>query len=343
MTNPLGYPDNSAVSLHQYHQSIGSGQGGTADLLASISRARQDSNNVGTTEDIEDAEARDVANKFESLLIHNMLKSMRKTTLSEGKSNDRAIYDDMLDERLAQNMIDAGGIGIADQIVEQIRKQQGRDINTATSDNDSVQPGILAASLRRLPSSMSIVPDNTSVSASTRDSHLSMAENLWTGRDYPQLTQAQQSFIQPLLAHAHRNAKRLGTTPEPILAIAALETGWGRSVIKGKDGQDSHNLFGIKASGSDNRYATTLTTEYIEGSPQKLEARFKTFANSADAVDGFANFILANPRYSEALKHTENPERFLQELQRAGYATDPRYAEKAISIMHQIAGKPQPL
>jgi len=67
------------------------------------------------------------------------------------------------------------------------------------------------------------------------------------------------------------------------------------------------------------------------------------YDNTADAVDGFANFILSNPRYSNALKHAGNPEKFLQELQDAGYATDPRYAEKAISIMRQIARNPLPL
>lgn len=293
---------------------------------------------------LDDKAAREAAEKFEALLIHSMLKNMRKTTMTENKSNDRAIYDDMLDEKLADTMIEAGGIGIADQIVAQIREQQGRPIDSPSTDKARLRE--LAKNIER-PSAAAISVETKAElapqQATTDITHLRLATGLWGSKQESTLSTRQQEFVEPLIPHARRNAQKLGTSADAILAIAALETGWGRSMIKDDQGNNSHNLFGIKATGSDNRYATTLTTEYIEGSPQKMQARFKTFEDSADAVNGFADFILTNPRYSNALEHAGNPEKFLTELQVAGYATDPRYAEKAISIMRQIAGNRLPL
>ncbi len=317
-------------------------QGATGTAINKLVGA-SDANAQPPTE-LDDKEARKAAEKFEALLIHSMLKNMRKTTMSEDKSNDRAIYDDMLDEKLADTMIEAGGIGIADQIVAQIREQQGRPIDPPLTDQARLRE--LAKNIER-PSTAANPSENakTSVSpqATTNIAHLRLATELWGSQQEPTLSALQQQFVEPLMPHARRNAQKLGTSPDAILAIAALETSWGRSMIKDEKGDNSHNLFGIKATGSDKRYATTLTTEYIEGSPQKLQARFKTFDNSADAVNGFADFILTNPRYSKALKHAGDPSQFLTELQDAGYATDPRYAEKAISIMRQIAGNRPPL
>jgi flagellar protein FlgJ len=128
----------------------------------------------------------------------------------------------------------------------------------------------------------------------------------------------------------------LGTTPNAVLAIAALETGWGRHVLKNTEGESTNNYFGIKATGNDSGYSENPTREFLDGSWQKVEAKFKTYDNVEESINGFTNFILENPRYAKAIEHAEDPERFLKEIHKAGYATDPQYAEKAISILHQI-------
>ncbi len=306
------------------------------------------------TSAFDDAAAREVANKFEALLVHNMLKSMRKTTMAEDTSNSRAIYDDMLDEQLADTMIKSGGLGIADQIVRQIQQQQGKSAvstqasSTVASDQQRLRE--LNVHLQRPASFTSDVDTLTSKQTESHEGYevanigsLHLATSLWgnssaTVKERSKLNDKQQEFVTSLTPHARRNAQRLGTSPDAIVAIAALETGWGRSMITDSDGKNSHNLFGIKANTHDNRYATSLTTEYVNGTPLKQHANFKTFDNDADAVDGFAEFILANPRYKKALQHAGDSDRFLEELQHAGYATDPQYADKAKSIMRQIAG-----
>lgn len=123
--------------------------GAVKALSSSSVSSPADTRQASATEPMDEAKAREAANKFESLLIHNMLKSMRKTTMTEDKSNDRAIYDDMLDEKLADTMIKAGGIGIADQIVSQIREQQGTTASAVSVKSDGERLRELAQHLKR--------------------------------------------------------------------------------------------------------------------------------------------------------------------------------------------------
>lgn len=316
----------------------------------------------------DDPKAKEAANKFEALLIHNMLKSMRRTTMAEDTSNERALYDDMLDEKLATTMMEAGGLGVAEHLLKQMRSgTESREQVAATSESTHTTGFKAHSRLRELArgiehggkptqnSTAAIVNEVNSqptpldtaeafAGLSTTDVvRLRMASELWdTGTNHSRLIQ-QQHFLQPLIPHARRNAERLGTSTSAILAIAALETGWGQSMIKTESGASTHNLFGIKATGMDVNYTTSKTTEFIDGKPRKIEARFKKFRNTAEAVNGFADFVLKNPRYSTALKHAGDPERFLKELHTAGYATDPQYADKAISVLRQIERYPSSL
>lgn len=316
------------------------------------------SDDIGDEEDRakETKQAREVAKKFESLLVHSLLKNMRKTTLAENTSNERAMYDDMLDKNLADTIVSSGGLGISDKIFEQINKGHS---NSGTHPANSTLPEQVQLNRLRLRKLAMHLPadkniTNTTISSRSENtsnttvadiSQLQMVSNLWStqsGHNKPGEL-LKHDFIETLLPEARIGAERLGTSPAAVLAIAALETGWGKSMIKDEQGNNSHNLFGIKASATDTRYAITRTTEYIKGSPQKIDDRFKMFSNDADAVKGFADFLTVNPRYKKALEHAGEPERFLRELQNAGYATDPDYADKAISIMRQIEQKPLPL
>jgi flagellar protein FlgJ len=285
-----------------------------------------------------DSDTLKAAQQFESLLIHNMLKSMRRTTMAEDTPNERAMYDDMLDDHLATVMSEAGGFGVAEAIARQLRASQG-DSKPLTEDQQR---------LRTIVSQEKFGEPVTSQATSTiaslqhnQASRLRMVSGLWQSNAKTTSTSPAHSqksrFIQPLLPHAARNAQRLGTSPDAILAVAALESGWGQHTIRGGDGENTHNLFGIKATQHDDSYTENTTTEFVNGQEQHVSARFRTFASPAAAVDGFADFLLDNPRYQTALQHAADPERFLHELQNAGYATDPQYAEKAISVMRQIA------
>ncbi|MFK7894106.1 MAG: flagellar assembly peptidoglycan hydrolase FlgJ [Granulosicoccus sp.] len=294
------------------------------------------------SEDPEQKKARDAARQFESLLLHSMLKTMRKTTLSENTTNQRAIYNDMLDQQMANTLVEAGGIGIADQLMTQLlQKPSG-------ADDRSDMPGEKALATQAQIQLRSLLKDDdtnrptesVSVSqAANDDQPLRFAKQLWGTQQQAVATTRQRQFIEPLLPYARQSAERIGTSANAVLAVAALETGWGRFMIKDEQGEVTHNYFGIKAVGSDSQYTQNTTTEFVNGKSEQVLARFKSFNDPADGMHGFADFILENPRYSNALSHAHDPERFLTEIHKAGYATDPDYASKAIAILNQIERK----
>lgn len=312
---------------------------------ASDSSPLANNSDSGTQESAENSKAVEVANKFEALLIHNMLKGMRKTTMSDDVSNERALYDDMLDQQLADTMIESGGLGIAKQILSHIQRGS-ENISTASATTTAISTTQDHVRLRELAqggASESVHSSSSTGLASTDIARLRLASELWGNEEHYERAMTRQNFLQPLQSHANASAQKLGTTPNAVLAVAALETGWGRHMIADESGSSTHNYFGIKATKSSEQYTNNSTTEFLDGKSQKVQARFKAYSSPADSVDDFANFILENPRYSTALKHAANPERFIQELQKAGYATDPKYADKVISILHQIDRHPSPL
>ncbi len=145
-----------------------------------------------------------------------------------------------------------------------------------------------------------------------------------------------ETFIRVLWPLAERSARQLGTSPSVLLAQAGLETGWGRYVLSDAQGRSSYNLFNIKA---DRRWqgesVARVVVEYRDGVAVKERARFRAYNSYAESFQDYVNFLQRNPRYFEALKQAGNPERFIAELHRAGYATDPDYAGKIITIMQR--------
>ncbi|WP_312761772.1 flagellar assembly peptidoglycan hydrolase FlgJ [Serratia sp. (in: enterobacteria)] len=108
------------------------------------------------------------------------------------------------------------------------------------------------------------------------------------------------NFVARLSIPAKVASQQSGIPHQLIVAQAALESGWGQREIPTSDGTPSYNLFGIKAGGSD--YVKLLTN---------------------------------NPRYADVAA-ARSPEQAAHALQRAGYATDPQYASKLVSVIQQM-------
>ena len=118
--------------------------------------------------------------------------------------------------------------------------------------------------------------------------------------------------------------------PSVIMAQAALETGWGASVV-------GNNMFGIKANGAFSPYwkgnaVNANTQEVINGSTGTYNLAFRQYASVQDSISDHTYFLIQNPRY-KAVFAASTPEAQCQALQAAGYATDPAYANKLISII----------
>jgi flagellar protein FlgJ len=144
-------------------------------------------------------------------------------------------------------------------------------------------------------------------------------------------------FVNTMLPMAKEAADRIGVDPRYLVAQAALETGWGKSVMRAQDGSSSHNLFGIKASSNwKGDSARAITSEFRNGEMVKETAEFRSYASYKDSFHDLVTLLQSNNRYQDVLKSADNPEQFVRELQKAGYATDPDYASKISQIAKQM-------
>ncbi|MCO7226153.1 flagellar assembly peptidoglycan hydrolase FlgJ [Pleionea sp. CnH1-48] len=140
-------------------------------------------------------------------------------------------------------------------------------------------------------------------------------------------------FISQMKPFAIEAAKKLGLPPGVLVAQAALETGWGKFISQDQEGRSSFNLFGIK---SDSRWqgdeVSVSTLEFEQGIPKRKMQNFRSYFNFEQSFNDYVEFIQNNSRYHEALKNTDSPKSYLDEIQNAGYATDPDYSNKIFSI-----------
>lgn len=252
------------------------------------------------------------AQQFESVFLNMMLKSMREATPQDGMfdSEQTRMFTGMLDQQLAQSMA-SRGVGLADIMVKQLSRDLGAQAATGGAEKAAAQP--LAA--------------NTSPPPATAPARsVSAMPSAYNGG-------TQQEFVDRMLPHAVQASRTTGVPPQLMLGQAALESGWGRREIRMADGSNSYNLFGIKANaGWNGKVAEVMTTEYRNGIAHKQVERFRAYSSYAEAFQDYANMIGNNPRYAEVLKQ-DDAAGMAQAIQKAGYATDPRYADKLARVM----------
>lgn len=237
------------------------------------------------------------AQQFESVFLNMMLKSMREATPQDGMFDSEQT-------RIFTGMLDqqlaqnmaSRGVGLADIMVKQLRGQM------TSEQAPKIGP---QSSINALPSAYS--------------------EN------------AQQDFVNRMRPFAMQASQASGVPPQLMLGQAALESGWGKREIRMADGSNSFNLFGIKANGGWNgKVAEVMTTEYRNGVAYKQVEKFRAYDSYAEAFQDYASLIGNNPRYAGVLQQGGDVAGMAQAIQKAGYATDPDYADKLVSIMGRI-------
>ena len=267
------------------------------------------------------AAVKEAAKQFETLFMNELMKSMRNTTLQSGLMDDsgatsgRAMGTEMLDSQLATQLAGRPG-GLSDAIMKQLERQMG------------LSPG----------------PIPVTGSANNTAAPLSAT---------PQATRIPQAgalgFVQQHTAAAREAEASTGIPANFMVSQAALETGWGRKEIRHADGTPSFNLFGIKASGNwKGATAEVTTTEYINGKAQKVTAKFRAYGSYAESFADYAQLMKQSPRYQAAVsgatgavdgaaagaRTDQRAAAFAMGLQKAGYATDPAYADKLTRVIN---------
>src|SRR5690554_2489456 len=314
-----------------------------------------------------------VASQFESLFLNVMVKSMRDANQAFAEGNplntpQTRFYQDMYDSQLSVHLAEKQGMGLADVMLRQLSPEQAAPAapvsNTAT-DAHAERPDHSALLARRRlgvragwgevtlgqvtaaadkptrttePASPAALAEPSSNWLPLRARHaaapspaVAAATNAKTRFDSP------AEFTRAMLPMAEKAAARLGVDPHYLVAQAALETGWGKSIIRNGDGTSSYNLFGIKSHGQwQGDSASVMTSEYRDGVRQQERASFRSYDSFEQSFDDYVDFLHRNGRYAQALKRTESGDVFFRELQAAGYATDPRYASKVSQIARKL-------
>jgi peptidoglycan hydrolase FlgJ len=294
------------------------------------------------------AALQEVAKQFESIFLNNVLKSMREAKLGDGAMDNEQsqFYKEMYDQQLAIHLSGKPGVGLADLIVKQLGSRDDDADNKKMALEDYLNRSSSA------PKAISERPQQTITHQPHFDANTQVTIQPYVQRTNPLPPIAEiplkndealpirsaEDFVRELHPYAEQAARELGVEPKVILAQAALETGWGRSVIKNSNGSNSFNLFNIKADKSwQGRQAQVPTLEFEKGVAKKVTAGFRSYPSFKESFQDYVSFIKSNPRYGDALKHAGNPANYLRELQQAGYATDPKYADKIMSIYHSEA------
>lgn len=273
----------------------------------------------------QDPEAiREAARQFESLFTRMLLKSMREASFGDSvfESEQTGFYRDMFDDQLAVELSRGKGLGLAEKLVEQLRRA-----GLVQGEGDPAGQIAALSGPRALRAAAGAALGGPSAGgAPSAEAHPAD----WRSG-------SPEGFVRELWPYAERAGRELGVDPTAVLAQAALETGWGRSLPCAPDGRCSLNLFGIKAGerwSGDAVAARTL--EFEEGTAVAKLERFRAYDSPAESFRDYARLLKSEPRYAAALGAGGDVRAFADALARGGYATDPDYGEKLSRVAEAV-------
>jgi peptidoglycan hydrolase FlgJ len=246
------------------------------------------------------AALKQAAKQFEALFMREVIKSMREATMKSGmlEGQGSSLGNDLLDQQFAVQMSGLPG-GLSSAIERQL-SQQISDRRAASSGEP-------------------VAAETTMAPSSSAGSTVSRASG----------NARQAEFVSRHSQAAQAVSRDSGIPASYMIGQAGHETGWGKSEIRHADGSPSYNLFGIKATGGwKGKVAEVRTTEYTNGAPQKTTAKFRAYDSYEEAFRDYARLISKSPRYDQVMDQLDSVQGFASGLQKAGYATDPRYAAK---------------
>ena len=158
-------------------------------------------------------------------------------------------------------------------------------------------------------------------------------------------------FVKTYFPFAKITEDKTGISAIAILAQAALESGWGKSC-------PGNMFFGVKDTDGINGNEQLLTTteyskradlkfpEIISITPvirdgkkyfkYKVKDYFRKYETPEECFTDHAKFFLQNMRYTKALTVRTDPHEFVKEIAKAGYATDPNYADTLVKMVDMI-------
>lgn len=321
-----------------------------------------------------EAVAKQFESLFMNLMLKSMREA--NAVFAEGNylnSSETDTYQQMLDQQLSVTLSEGRGIGLADVLVRQlggeqktaekadnniaalfssdkikvdknqnklndIKTKENKEINAVFKNDQLIETQQLNKPVKQLnnnddKNSDHLKEDLSRLAVINKNKAMKSDKAILPEH----VIESAEAFVAKLLPAATRASEQLGLDPKLLIAQAALETGWGKHLLTNSSGKNSFNLFNIKA---DQRWqgetVNKETLEYRGGAAIKERASFRSYTSFEESFQDYVQFIQGNARYQKALEHTLEPQRYIQELQNVGYATDPKYSEKIHNVYQGI-------
>ncbi|MFN3985972.1 MAG: flagellar assembly peptidoglycan hydrolase FlgJ [Rhodocyclaceae bacterium] len=287
---------------------------------------------------------RAAAKQFEGLFLQMVLKAMRDATPQNGlfDSEQTRMFQQLHDQQLALELAQGRGVGLADTIFRQLGGGGGASagslpqvFDVASIPRFHAMPAArkLAAAAEATDADETVASGQTAVAAIERAVTGVARAGDKAVREARDVAEGARRFVRQVWDHAQAASRETGIPPEFMVAQAALETGWGRAVLRTSEGGSSHNLFNIKAGRNWSGKVVELpVTEYADGRAYTERARFRAYDSYADAFRDYAGLLSNNRRYAGVIGE-QDAAAFARGLQEAGFATDPHYADKLTRII----------
>lgn len=254
------------------------------------------------------------AQQFETYFLQMMLRSMRETLSQDGlfDSQETRSFTEMFDQQLSQTVAQGKGIGLADILLSQIERSLPKP------------PGETSFEVR--PVNYDLPPVSSSQTSAVSP----------TDKLQQQAPAGSSSFVQGMWPHAVNAAQKLGVPTQSLLAQAALESGWGKKTLKTETGDDSYNLFNIKAGSNwAGPVVSKEVVEYKSGLAVRSTEKFRVYGSYEESFADYAKLISISPRYAGVLN--QDAQGFASGLQQGGFATDPAYANKIMRVLNSTS------
>lgn len=146
---------------------------------------------------------------------------------------------------------------------------------------------------------------------------------------------SKEIFINRISNAAIKNAVEFKIPASFTIAQAALESAWGSSKLA----LIGNNLFGVKADKSwTGEILQMPTVEFVNGKKIIVIAKWRKYQSFQNSLDDHCKFLIENKRYAKAF-YSRDSEEFATQIALSGYATDPQYAFKIVSIIRSNALK----
>jgi peptidoglycan hydrolase FlgJ len=307
-----------------------------------------------------------VAQQFGSLLMQNLMRQSDGTALPMVGGTGGDVVNQMFAGTISQAVMSKEHLGLTDLILRSLQKKQAQANGDAPGGGDAqnstaapsaagqnasnglpLGPYWAANGMRPLAAAIAqggIMPGSGMALALMTHFNPKLAAAFGAGDAQPADTGSTtfpsssahaaggaraddvSAFTQKLMPLLEKAGKQLGVSPKILLAQAAIETGWGRSVV-------GNNLFGIKAGPSwTGGKVEAATHEYEDGALVGIVDAFRSYPNAEASVADFVSLVANNPRYKAALGAGEDVTAYAHGLLSGGWATDIDYAHKLQTV-----------